>query len=285
MASDVTSDELLERDGVAPVDDERITDVASPTQAVRPQPPEPTRLYRRRFAVVYVALALAVAGAIAGLIVALAGRIGTGDPAWSSWRPTADGQSGAKQIASHVARQYHLPSGEQLVEVFAKPPSVSPRDQEIPLHYLVVQRGQSNDDPVTLNPRNTVQYSLCGLGDSCAIAKGKPSVERGTLVRREILELALYTFKYLKGVNNVIAFMPPTPGSTPKYVVFLQRGHLADRLDRPLTETLAAKTPLPSSIGNKEQQTIDAATESRVYSYSLSQAQNGDAVLVLAPVA
>ena len=148
-----------------------------------------------------------------------------------------------------------------------------------------MQRGQSNDDPVTLNSGNTVQYSLCGLGDSCAIAKGKPSVERGTLVRREILELALYTFKYLDGVNNVIAFMPPTPGSTPKYVVFLQRSHLEEHLDKPITRTLAPKTPLPSGITSKEQQTIDATTEQRVYSYTLSQAQNGDAVLVLAPVA
>lgn len=285
MASDVTSDELMQRDGVAPVHGERITDVASPTQAPRPQPPEPTRLYRRRFAVAYVVLGLAAAGAVAGLVVAVSGSIATGEPAWSAWRPTADGQAGAKQVASHVARQYHLPSGEQLVEIFAKPPSVSPQDKEIPLHYLVVQRGRSNDDPVALNSRNTVQYSLCGLGDSCAIAKGKPSVERGTLVRREILELALYTFKYLKGVNNVIAFMPPTPGSTPKYVVFLQRKALEEQLRRPLQQTLAPKTPLPSSISSKEQQTIDATTEQRVFSYSLSQAQNGDAVLVLAPVA
>ena len=55
-------------------------------------------------------------------------------------------------------------------------------------------------------------YSLCGLGASCSIATGTPSVERGELVRREILELALYTFKYVGGIENVIAFMPP-PGT------------------------------------------------------------------------
>ena len=58
-------------------------------------------------------------------------------------------------------------------------------------------------------------FSLCGLGQSCAIATGKASVERGTLVRREILELALYTFKYVGGVNHVIAFMPPARGKQP----------------------------------------------------------------------
>ena len=38
-----------------------------------------------------------------------------------------------------------------------------------------------------------VLYRLCGLGPNCAIAKGKPSAERHLLLRREALELALYT--------------------------------------------------------------------------------------------
>jgi hypothetical protein len=42
--------------------------------------------------------------------------------------------------------------------------------------------------------------------------------------------------------------------------------------------------PLPSAIPSKEQETVDAATESRVYKFSLSQAQQGDAILVLAPL-
>src|SRR5215208_7509103 len=150
MATDVTE--------AGPVEDEPVAEVASPTQAPRPQPPQPTRMYRRRFFVVYVILAVCLAAAVAGAIIAASGSITSGPASWSSWEPTADGQAGAKQIASHVARQYHLPSGEQLVEVFAKPPSVSPADQQIPLHYVVVQRGQSNDDPVQLSPDNTVQY-------------------------------------------------------------------------------------------------------------------------------
>jgi hypothetical protein len=284
VASDVSEQELLDRDGVAPVSDQAVAEVASPTQAPQPQPPEPKRLYRKRFVIAYVFLAAAAIAGVAVLLVATTGSVTNSDPAWSSWQPNADGQAGAKQIASHVARQYHLASGEQLVEVFAKPPSVSPADQQIPLHYVVVQRGNRNDDPVQLSSSNTVQYSLCGLGDSCAITKGTPSVQRGTLVRREILELALYTFKYMGDVNNVIAFMPPTPGSTPKYAVFLQRNHVEDHLGKPLTQTLSAKTPLPNSITREEQQTIDATTESRVYEFSLSQAQNGDAVLVLSPI-
>jgi hypothetical protein len=264
-----------------------VTELASPTQAPPTEPPrEPVgaRLYRRRFMTVYVLLA-AVVGATAAGIVLAAGSSLHHSTAWSDWRPSSGGVTGAKQIAAHVAKEYHLPSGAQLVEVFAKPPSVSPADQQIPLHYIVVQRASSNDAPIPINSDDTVQYSLCGLGNNCAIGTGKPSVQRGTLVRREILELALYTFKYMGGVKNVVAFMPPTPGSTPKYVVFLQRNDLGDYLSRPLTTTLNRKTPLPSSITRTEQQTIDATTESKVYSFGLSQAQNGDAVLVLTPIA
>jgi hypothetical protein len=231
-----------------------------------------------------VLLAVAVGGAIAGIILTEGSHLTGGPVEWSAWEPTSGGTTGAKQIAAHVSKQYHLPSGEQLVEVFAKPPSVSPADQQIPLHYIVVQRKNSNDPPIPINGDDTVQYSLCGLGDNCAITKGTPSVQRGTLVRREILELALYTFKYMGNVKNVIAFMPPTPGSTPKYVVFLQRDNFSDLLHQPLTRTLNPKTPLPNSISRTEQQTIDGTTESKVYQFGLSQAQNGDAVLVLNPL-
>jgi hypothetical protein len=86
-------------------------------------------------------------------------------------------------------------------------------------------------------------------------------------------------------VKNVIAFMPPTPGAQPKYVVFLQRSDLDGYLHHPLATTLNAKTPLPNGITRIEQQTIDATTESKVFQFGLSQAQNGDAVLVLQPLA
>jgi hypothetical protein len=130
---------------------------------------------------------------------------------------------------------------------------------------------------------NTFTFSLCGLGQSCAIATGKPSVERATLVRREIIELALYTFKYVKGVERIVAFMPPPAGTQPTYVVYLQKADLENQLDQPLERTLASKAPLPSQISPTEQQRIDALTLSRIYRFGLSQTQQGEAVLVLTP--
>jgi hypothetical protein len=268
------------------------TDAARPSGDAAPVTPAPATPparsgptpHRARFAVIYALLAAVVGVALAGIVLYASDTISPA-AAWSSWTPGGGGLGRANQIAAHVAKEYHLPSGAQLVEVFAKPPSVSPADQQIPLHYIVVARANSNDAPIAINSDDTVQYSLCGLGNSCAIAHGTPSVQRGTLVRREILELALYTFKYMGGVKNVVAFMPPTPGSTPKYVVFLQRDDLSSYLHQPLSATLSKTTPLPNSINRTEQQTIDATTESKVYSFGLSQAQNGDAVLVLTPIA
>jgi hypothetical protein len=128
-------------------------------------------------------------------------------------------------------------------------------------------------------------YSLCGLGASCAIATGKASVARGTLVRREILELALYTFKYVGGVSHVIAFMPPKAGAAPTVATYLQNSDVSQELKLPLAQTLSPKAPLASTLGVREQQTIGATTNARIYNFSLSQAQTGDAILVLAPQA
>ena len=269
------------------------SELTSEEAVIVTEPPEPEQArttsaghaYGRRFTVLYALLGVAVLASIGGIVLAsTGGHVGAGPAAWSSWKPEDSGQSGAKQIAAHVAREYHLPSGAQLVEVFAKPPSVSPGSQNIPLHYVVKQGKGQNGEPIAINSGDTIQYSLCGLGDSCAIATGTPSVQRGTLVRREILELALYTFKYMSGVKNVIAFMPPTPGSTPKYTVFLQRSDVDAQLKVPLTQTLNPKTPLPNTITRREQQTIDSTTEAKVFSYSLSQTQTGEAVLVLSPI-
>jgi hypothetical protein len=269
MAADVTGAE--------------IASTATPAQPAEAAP-SAVRPHRWRFLFVYGTLAAVLGAAIAGIVV-YGGRSIDPAPTWSSWKPSGGGLGAAKQIAAHVATAYHLPSGAQLVDVIAKAPSVSPADQQIPIHYIAVRGTKGSGDaifPVTSS--DSLMFSLCGLGTSCAIETGKPSVERGTLVRREILELALYTFKYVGGVKHIIAFMPPTPGSQPQYVVYLTRADVESNLKVPLVRTLNKKAPLPSSIPPKEQRTIDAVTEPRIYKFTLSQAQQGDAILVLAPL-
>jgi hypothetical protein len=286
VASELTGDEA----GAAP---EQAVEAAEPQpsagEAPAPRGPVPTRpakLYEGRFKALYALLALALAAGAAGVVLAATGTsLGNSAPSWSSWRPHGGGLGAASEIAAHVSKAYRLPDGEQLVDVIAKAPSVTPGTQQIPIHYVAV-RGKkgAQDQIIQVSSSDSVMFSMCGLGSSCSISSGKPSVERGTLVRREILELALYTFKYVGGMKNVIAFMPPVPGAQPQYVVYLQRDELKEQLGQPLKMTLGPKVPLAAQIPAREVHTIDATTESRVYRYTLSQAQQGDAILVLNPL-
>jgi hypothetical protein len=263
------------------------TDAQVPVPAAQPSAPAPRSRapHRWRFMFIYGTLAAVLGLGIAGIVI-YAGRSINPGPSWSAWKPSGGGLGAAKQIADHVGGTYHLPSGQQLVDVIAKAPSVSPANQQIPIHYVAVRGAKGAIDKIfQVDSSNSLMYSLCGLGASCSIATGKPSVARGTLVRREILELALYTFKYVGGVKNVIAFMPPTPGAQPTLAVYLQRTDFSQELKHPLDQTLNAKVPLPSAITAKEQETIDSTTQSRVYKFTLSQAQQGDAILVLQPLA
>jgi hypothetical protein len=277
MAADLTG---VGQDEPAPE-----TTALAATPAPPPAGPAASAPHRARFVLIYGALGAVLVAAIAGVAIFASNSISPG-PKWSAWKPTGGGLGASKQIAQHVGAAYHLPGGEQMVDVIAQAPSVSPASSAIiPIHYLAVRgtKGQA-DQVMNVSPSDSVMYSMCGLGASCSIAKGKASVERGRLVRREIFELALYTFKYVGGVKNVIAFMPPQPGAAPKYVVYLRKDDLKEQLKQPLVTTLAAKAPLPKTIAADEVRAIDSFTEPRVFSFTLSQAQQGDAVLVLTPL-
>jgi hypothetical protein len=282
MATDLTPPAGTDEPGAEPAPE---TTALAATPAPPPAGLVASMPHRARFAFLYGALGAVLVAAIAGVAIFASHSISPG-PKWSTWKPNGGGLGASKQIAEHVGAAYHLPGGEQMVDVIAKAPSVSPASSvTIPIHYLAVRGTKGQGDQITtVSSSDSVMYSLCGLGASCAIAKGKASVERGRLVRREIFELALYTFKYVGGVKNVIAFMPPQPGAAPKYVVYLRKDDLRDQLKQPLVTTLAAKAPLPKTIPAREVHSIDSITEPRVFSFSLSQAQQGDAILVLAPL-
>jgi hypothetical protein len=264
------------------------TDAQLPVPAAPAQhapAPKSNAPHRWRFLFIYGTLAAVLGLAVAGVVI-YAGRSINPGPQWSAWKPSGGGLGAEKQIASRIAGAYHLPSGQQLVDVIAQAPSVSPdATQVVPIHFIAL-RGPKGviDQVVQVDSSNAVTYSLCGAGTSCSIT-GTPSAERGTLVRREILELALYTFKYVGGVKNVIAYMPPAAGAQQARAVYLQKNELSEQLKHPLDQTLSTKVPLPSSISAKDQQAIDSTTLSRVYKFTLSRAQQGDIVLFLQTLA
>jgi hypothetical protein len=260
------------------------TELATTTPPAPSEPHPVHQPHRPRFFLVYGILGAALAAAIAGVVV-YAGRSISPSPAWSAWHPSGGGLGAAKQIADTVGKKYRLPDGSQLVDVIAKAPSVSASSTgAVPIHYVAIHGSSGADQIIPVSSSDSIMYSLCGLGQSCAIAEGTPSVARAQLLRREALELALYTFRYDSGAKSVVAFMPPSSGRAQQYAVFLQKNDLTPQLRTPLAQTLGSKTPLPAGIPAREVHVIDATTESRVYTFGLSQAQTGDLVLVFKPL-
>jgi hypothetical protein len=247
--------------------------------------------YRSRFAVFYVVLAV-VAGAGVGALLVLVSRGSPAPaPAWSAWEPTGSAERRAAQIGDHVGDEYRLPSGKALVAVtYSGAPVVTgPDGSSFQVRAIAVRPDTTGgraeaDDIDTVNASGTVMYTLCGLGTSCSIAEGKPTVARGQLLRREALELALYSFHYLDGVDSTLVLLPPRPDGKAATAVFLERGDVRPELGRPLDQTLTA--PLTPSVGEiraDEQGVIERTTRSRFYEYSYLQAQDGSPVMVLTP--
>lgn len=277
MAQDVST--------IPPRDEPLVEQPARPARGERAR----SSNYRLRFGLAYVLLA-AIVGAGVGTFVVLASRPGPPEAAeWSAWKPEGSGEAMAKQIADHVSTRYRLPSGNQLAIALVGPAVV----QDVPVRAIAVRpdtsRGLAEEDDIDIvDTSTTVMFILCGLGQQCAIAEGEASPERHQLLRREALELSLYTLKYLDEVESVITFLPPPPGSEEVgtgSTVFLKRADVRDELRRPLNQTLlSSDPPQVGKIDTVERGTIDRLTRPRVYSYEVQQSQDGNAILVLTPV-
>ena len=241
------------------------------------------RSYGGRFAVAYGLLALVAGFAIVALIAT--SQLSSPEPPaqWSAWQPQPGSPTAvATEIAEHISPTYRLPNGKELVAITASVPTF----QGVPLAAVAVQpeTGAVDQNIRVVDAAKTIQFQLCGLGKQCAIATGKPSVEREWLLRREALELALYTFTYAPDVDTVLAFLPPPPGKSPDITMFFERADYADQLAKPLTQTIPATVPGLKTIPAAEAETIDQLTASRRYSFEVQQLQDGSPVIVLTAV-
>jgi hypothetical protein len=249
---------------------------------------EEHKSYKGRFTIVYVGLGLVLAGAAAFFAVILVGGSSPKGPDWSTWKPTGSSKlEQATSIAQHVQPQYRLaPGGAQLVVVKATPPEV----QNISVEEVALKAGSAGEDYKFVPTKNAVVYVLCGLGTRCSIKTGTPTQERARLLRREALELALYTFKYVDGVDSVIALIPPPANdATTNWALFFQKHNFEDQLTRPLGETLptpsGGKKLVPASVvGNQDERTIEKLTRPYWFTSQFQQLQDGNAILVLDPV-
>ena len=83
----------------------------------------------------------------------------------------------AKSIADHVGPNYKFDSGDQLVAVVPSPPAVTAGTQNVSITAVSMQ-SQSEREPERPRSSGSEQsemYTLCGLGNRCSIATGKPT--------------------------------------------------------------------------------------------------------------
>jgi len=225
-------------------------------------------------------LALAVAG-IAGGVVLSVGR-GAPSPSvnWSPWHPTSSGTGAAQQIADHVGPEYRLPTGQQLVAVTGGPLQVA----GLPL-TIALRADPANANNISLIDGKGVLFRLCGLGPKCAIDQGKASIQRHLLLRREALELALYSFRYLSDVKQVVVFLPPRQGQDPSQAVFFRPNDVEFELEHPLRASLEPSAPTVAGVTRSPDASLVArVTASSLYSFTLTQSnQDASVFLVLRP--
>jgi hypothetical protein len=266
-----------------------------------------------RFQFLFGALGALSVAAVALAIALLRAPAPAPERPWSGWRPAANGVDPAQQIAAYVAPQYRLDDGRQIVQVSGGPPTLKGQ----PLTLGVVHSGQT---PAVLEG-NSVLYQLCGDGTDCSIKAGKPSTQRALLLAREALELALYTFRYVAGANQVVVTIPPPPPSgsaktsaakltsadtpasttsgsasastasatgtaahTVNHALLFSQQDLASALSQPLSATLSAVTPQVSQMdGWPDASTVKALTEPHLYDFTISETQQAGAVMLLEP--
>jgi hypothetical protein len=273
---------------LAEADPEAADEAGRPSRADTP--------FRSRFGLVLGALlGLAIATLAIGAAVYVSTGSGNGAPeGWSGWKPTTDdGEKAAKQIAAHVGKKYRLSDGSQIVGVQGGPLEINALGLTVPLSIAMKTAPQGGD--INFIDGKGLLYTLNGLGPKGSVRGGKPSEERHLLLRREALELALYTFRYIDDVDEVVALLPPAPPDKPKkgtaaaaaatdkptQALFFRPGDLQPQLEIPLGATIPPQTPRPETIPGAEARRIDALTRGNLFLASFQQGQDQKAYLVL----
>lgn len=277
-----------------------------------------TPRYAQRFTFALAMLAgVAVAGVVIAIVLVAKGPSTDSSGPWSPWAPQDGGLQGAREIADHIAPLYRISGVDQLAVVTvsnlgnpsaaAAAGSSPATSQSSPGGPLVAVRPNVNSSSVSLISGSTIAYNLCGLGSSnCSIGIGTPSTDRLLLLRREALELALYTFKYIPGTQNVVALLPPghqttTSSLTAKppssatttkpldMALLFQHQELSPFLSHPLDETFTEQFPptvpqVPLWKQTTEAALVEQITARGIFSEHTTTAQDGTNLIVLDPL-
>jgi hypothetical protein len=294
----VSDTETLAADATAAATTQAAEEAAAPIEVVVP----PYSRYSARFQFLFGALIAIGATAVVLLVAVVVGgkndNISTlpAGPPWSRWEPTTKGVLGANEIADHVGREYRV-GGKQLATVTGSALEL----HGLPVTIAVLQTAAQGGD-IDILDGTGVLYRLCGVyADNCNLA-GKPSQARLLLLRREALELALYSFKYL-GVSKAVVILPPTgpaaldpvtgkltkAKTTPARALLFRNDEpdVQSAIIHPLATTLVAKkTPTVASVSRSpDAQNVSALTIGKLFSSKFTTAnQDAGFILVLDPV-
>lgn len=241
-----------------------------------------------------IAVAIAVNNSRKSAAAAAAGH-------WSSWAPDLSGNQGITEIADHIAPYYRVSSSQQLDAV--TPISVSQATAAgtttgSGITVVVNTNPSSKSQSLALLSGTTVAYNICGLGPANCELPGAPSTSRMLLMRREALELALYTFKYVSGSENVLAVLPPgrtstsssgaASGSPVTVALLFVRRELQPWLNVPISKTLQQFPPLTSELAlwsqSQEAGLVDQITAHGLFSSQIESQQEGGSLLILTPL-
>jgi hypothetical protein len=204
------------------------------------------------------------------------------------------------QIATRVSSEYKQSTASRLVTVFPSAldapqivQSSSGQQQavQIPISLIAVQpdssTGQHEQGDFTFyHPESTVAYTMCGFVDSqqnCGVSTASAADPAG-LFHREALELALYTLKYVPGVDAVVTYLPPPANpNAAATAVFIARTDVKPNLHLPLVRTLEPQQILLGS-GVPDGGHVAALTRARVYTTDYQTLPgDGTAALELTP--
>jgi hypothetical protein len=243
--------------------------------------------YRPWFAGLYIVLGGLLVAGIAVFVVFMAQPGSPKPPSWSAWKPAGgSAQRMTSEIADHISRGYLVKKdGGQLVAIIPSSPELTQGTAVSNVSTIcTLQNANAQSCSRILGTSGDIQMQLCGLGEACSIQRGTATAARERLLRREALEVALYTFKYVPTANAVIAYLPPPPGQEPLTVLFLERANLSKELSMPLSKTLPLTTPpLPSQADTQEQKTVDKLTLPVEYSFKYQKLTDGTEAIILVP--
>jgi hypothetical protein len=248
-----------------------------PAEPIAPLGARRAGAYSGRFALAHFLVILVFAGML-GLFAYLAFRSEPAD-AWSSFKPKGgETYPRAQSVANYVAPGY-VSNGAPIAVVQAQPliyqnavvdgiAFTRAPFQDVGTHYTQFQ-----------SATKTLLYVFCGQATRCGLAESNAEAVI-PLLRRESLELALYTFKYFPDIDAVVTLLPPATNSSP--AVYLRRSNLKAELSRPLEQTLPRHDVVTtSSLTIAELRTIERLTANSLFPSSFQQSPNGRTLLLL----